>query len=234
MIHYRGKCLYIEEKGKKILAVGDLHLGYEEALNKHGVFVLRTQFKEMLSELERIFEGLGMVDKVVLLGDVKHEFGAILKQERTDLLKLLDYLKEHAREVIIVRGNHDAVLEFIARDRGIKILDFYISDGYCFLHGDKDFEEIHDRKITHWIVGHVHPAITLTEGVKSEKYKCFLEGEYKGRTVIVVPSFLDINEGSDPREGTIPLAWDISFSRFRVKVVGEDLSVLDFGRLKDI
>lgn len=35
-IEYIGKCLLINVDGKKILAVGDLHLGYEESLNLGG------------------------------------------------------------------------------------------------------------------------------------------------------------------------------------------------------
>ncbi|MBX4211955.1 metallophosphoesterase [Candidatus Pacearchaeota archaeon] len=234
MITYLGKCLYIEEKGKKTLAVGDLHLGYEESLNRAGIFVLRTQFKEMIEEFNEVFRKIGKVDSVILLGDVKHHFGSILKQERNDLLALLDYLRDHSKEVIIVKGNHDTVLEFIARERDIQVRPFYIYESYCFMHGDKDFEEIHERKVDYWIVGHVHPAVTLIDGVKSEKYKCFLEGEYKGKKVIIVPSFFDISEGSDPREGTIPLAWDINLLKFKVKVVGDGLEVLDFGRLDRI
>src|SRR3989338_7971849 len=71
MIKYIGKCLLITEKGEKILIIGDLHLGYEEALNKSGVYVTREMYKEMMGEMDEIFqkivssksEGLGVIDK---------------------------------------------------------------------------------------------------------------------------------------------------------------------------
>jgi len=55
-IKYIGKTLLIEFKEKKVLVVGDLHLGYEEILNKSGVFVTRELFNEVIGEFENIFE----------------------------------------------------------------------------------------------------------------------------------------------------------------------------------
>ena len=53
-ISYIGKCLLISEKGKKILIIGDLHLGYEEVLNQGGVFVTRKMFDEMIDYFSRL------------------------------------------------------------------------------------------------------------------------------------------------------------------------------------
>ena len=85
-----GKCLLIENKhngkSKKIVVVGDLHLGFEEALNRTGVFVSREMFNDIIKYLDGIFEVMGRVDEIVLLGDVKHVFGQVLKQEWNDVL----------------------------------------------------------------------------------------------------------------------------------------------------
>ena len=56
MIEFIGKCLFIEEKEEMVLVVGDLHLGYEEILNKSGVFVGRKMFDEMILKFEDIFK----------------------------------------------------------------------------------------------------------------------------------------------------------------------------------
>lgn len=45
-IQYIGKCLLVEVVGKRIVAVGDLHSGYEEALNIQGIGVTRVLFGE--------------------------------------------------------------------------------------------------------------------------------------------------------------------------------------------
>ena len=44
------------EAGGKILVVGDLHLGYEEHLNRMGIFVSRQMFEEMISYFDKVFD----------------------------------------------------------------------------------------------------------------------------------------------------------------------------------
>jgi metallophosphoesterase superfamily enzyme len=51
-----------------------------------------------------------------------------------------------------------------------------------------------------FVFGHLHPAIVLNDEYKSEKYKCFLEGEWKGRRVFVLPSFSSASLGFDLSE----------------------------------
>ena len=126
------------------------------------------------------------------------------------------------------------MLDPVLRDKEVNLVDWYVWKEYCFLHGDRDFEEIYDKKIKYWIIGHAHPAITLREGTKAEKYKCFLVGSYSGKNVIVLPSFFPATEGSDPRDDGMNLAWPFNLGSFEVKVIGENLDVLDFGPLRRI
>ena len=232
-IEYLGKCLFL--KRERILVIGDLHLGYEESLNNSGVFVSRKMFEEVISYLDKVFFRTGRVEKVVLLGDVKHGFGNIIRQEWNDVISLMDYLREKSEEIIIVKGNHDVILEPIVKKRECIILkDFYIYEDFCFLHGDRNFEEINNKKIRYWIMGHGHPAVKIGDGVKVEKYKCYLEGTYEKKKIIIVPSFFEGNLGSDPRENDLGFAWDFNLNRFKVKVVGEGLEILDFGELGKI
>ena len=44
-----GKALWI--KKQKALVIADLHIGYEEELNSHGIFVPRLSFREMRKEM---------------------------------------------------------------------------------------------------------------------------------------------------------------------------------------
>ncbi len=244
-IEYIGKCLLVEVADRRILAVGDLHLGYEEALNIAGVG--RRLFGEMMLDFEEIFSKVGEVDEVVLLGDVKHVFGTILGQEREDFRRLLEFFGEKCGKVVIVQGNHDAIVGFLIREtertfgsRGAQersvldeteVRDFYCVGDVCFLHGDKDFEQIHGEEVKMWVIGHAHPAIVLEEGVKAEKYKCFLEGMWEGKKIVIVPSFSRHSEGSDVRNSDLGLAWDMNRSKFKVHVVDEGLKTLDFGEL---
>ena len=233
-IKYIGKCLLIEGGKERVLVVGDLHLGFEESLNKSGVFISRQMFDEIISDFNAIFGEVGRVDKIILLGDIKHDFGGISGQEWGDVTRLLHYLKPLGDEILVLRGNHDTILEPIMKKIGLKLKDCYFWKEFCFVHGDEDFDKIWGKKIEWLVVGHGHPAIKLREGSKIEKHKCFLVGKFKGKNMIVVPSFIEYYAGSDPREGEIVLAWNVNFNNFDVKIVGENLEVLDFGKLKNI
>jgi uncharacterized protein len=232
MIDFIGKCLFVEEQGKKIVVIGDLHLGFEEALNLAGVFVSRQMFEEVIKYLDRVFEKAGKIDEVVLLGDVKHVFGNIMRQEWKDILGLFDYLNGKCKKIVVIKGNHDKIIEPIARQRDVLVKECHVVGSFCFLHGDKDFVENYDKKIKTWVVGHGHPAVKISDEVKVEKFKAFMVGKYKGRKVILVPSFFDYNVGSDPRENDLGYFWDFKINEFEVFVVRDDgLGVLGFGKL---
>jgi len=235
MIKYIGKTLLVESNNEKVLVIGDLHLGFEESLNRTGVYVSGKMFEESISYLDRVFDRVGRnkeIGKVILLGDVKDAFGGITREEWGDVLKLFDYLEDKCKEIIIIKGNHDAVIEPLAKRRDIKVVDYFIFNEYCFVHGNKDYEEIYNKKIKFWIMGHGHPAVKISDGVKVEKFKCFLVGKFKRRNVIIVPSFFEGNVGSDPRENNLRMAWSFSLKKFEVKVVQEDnLEILEFGEL---
>ncbi|PIN90947.1 hypothetical protein COU60_01235 [Candidatus Pacearchaeota archaeon CG10_big_fil_rev_8_21_14_0_10_34_76] len=244
-IKYIGKTLLIEDSGERVLVIGDLHLGYEEAMRTNGILVPSGIYEEIVREIELVFDYLEKkrkkVDKVVLLGDVRHEFGRILKSEWKEVLDFLDYLKEKIGkkgEIVVVKGNHDTMTVNIVKKKNIEIVDYYIWGGLAFLHGDKDFDVVYDKDIKYWVMGHAHPAVVLQDkkSVKKEKYKCFLVGKFKRKEIIVVPSFFPIVEGSDVtglNGNELGLAWDFKLGSFEVKIVEgeESLETLDFGRL---
>lgn len=234
-IKYIGKSLLIEKKDEVILAVGDLHLGYEESLNRAGIYITRTIFKEIKEDFEKIIKNVGRrINKIILLGDVKHDFGEITKQEREETSKFFEYLKEKCDEIIIVRGNHDKIIEPLIKIKEIRLENYYIFEDICFAHGDKNYLEMSGKKIKVWILGHGHPAVKISDGTKVEKYKCFLVGKYKDKKVIIVPSFFSANEGSDPRENHLGMAWNFDYESFEAKVINENQEVLDFGKMKDL
>jgi|SRR3989339_53328 len=279
-IEFIGKTLLINSDGKRILVIGDLHLGYEEALNESGVYIGRRMFKEYTDYLDRVFDLIGknqlekiklsdndkkqiilsnddklgetngvevnvgnseigltggdnkIVDEIVLLGDVKHVIGSVIGQEWNDVLGFLDYLAGKTGKIVIVKGQHDALLEPILQKRkDVELLEYYISGKYAFVHGDKEIKEIEEKEIEFWVMGNGHSAVKISDGTKIEKYKCFLVGKFKEKEVIICPSFLSANEGTDPREYEIGMAWKFDYLNFKVVVVGEDLIDLDFGGL---
>src|SRR3989344_2775569 len=109
------------------LIIADVHIGYEEALNKQGVLVPRLQFAEMAGNMEKILASIGkQLDIIIVNGDLKHEFGTISEQEWRNTLKFIDLLSKHCDEIILIKGNHDKILGPIARKRNVKIVNSYV------------------------------------------------------------------------------------------------------------
>lgn len=219
-------CTYLPDI--KALIIADLHLGYEESLGKRGVLVPRTQFKTVIKRLEWILKQVP-VKRVILNGDVKHEFGVISKQEWREVLRLLDFFKDKGIEVIVMKGNHDTILGPIAQKREvIEVKEFRHKD-ILIVHGD--YEPAKPAKII--IIGHEHPAISLKEDAKYEKFKCFLKGPYKKNVLIAQPAFFPLTTGTDVlNEPTLsPLLKDLS--KFEAFIVDDEThDVLPFGKLK--
>ena len=215
------------------LVIADIHIGYEEALNKQGILVPRLQFEEMAKRMESIF--LSLEDKkiktIVINGDLKHEFGTISEQEWRNTLKFLDLLAKHCNNIILVKGNHDAILGPIAKKRNVKVVESFGVGKTLIAHGDKAVGNLKNYDTI--IIGHEHPAVSLKEGARVEQFKCFLKGKYKGRNLIVQPSFNSIVEGTDIlRDKILSPFLKQNLDNFDVYVV-ED-KVYEFGKLRGL
>jgi len=247
--------LALYHKIENILIIGDIHIGYEEALNKQGLLIPRFQFKEIILRLEKIFEALKKkVKKIIINGDIKHEFGTISDQEWRHTLRLLDSLAKHCDEIILIKGNHDTILGPIARKRKVKIMEQFIICERSELLGSKrktkkqrkkNFEKniliIHGHKIPKKIpnniktiiIGHEHPAVSLREGPRAELFKCFLKGKWKKSKLIVIPSFNLITEGTDiAKEELLSPFLQQNLNNFEVYIVAD--KIYKFGKLKNI
>ena len=237
------------------LVIADVHIGYEEALNKQGVLVPRLQFEDMLNRMNHIFKALKnkKIERIVVNGDLKHEFGTISEQEWRNTLKFIDLLAKHCNELILIKGNHDSILGPIARKRNVKVVDFFMVNSLTeksntdkisiknrlkikktlIVHGNKiPGKEVVDQADT-ILIGHEHPAVSLKEGPRVEQFKCFLKGKYKGKNLVVQPSFNTMIEGTDLLRGKIISPFlNQSLDNFDVFIV-ED-KVYEFGKLKGL
>ena len=239
-----GKCLFWRERG--LLVVGDLHLGYEDDMLNKGMAVPRVQIEETYNNLSSVFEVVGKVKKVVLLGDVKHYFGFVLEGEWRDVYKVMDLIKKNLLEsgkVVVVKGNHDVILEKMTRFYNfVELVDYYVYDKVLFLHGDKNSFNVvglnfFRKDVELVVVGHFHPAIGFSRGAKKEVYKCFLVGKSKElkKELIVVPSFFPLNTGVNVLKGTEPgfLEGWFDVRKFVVFAIEKGF-VWDFGVLKKL
>jgi putative SbcD/Mre11-related phosphoesterase len=220
----------------KTLVLSDLHMGYEGSLNAQGVMVPRTHFKNLVDRLEHVFATLKVAKKavrtVVITGDLKHEFGKIARQEWRDVMRMVDYLLRRAPRLVLIKGNHDVQLGPIAGRHGIELVPDYRAGDILLIHGDAEPTDL--KAVKTIIMGHEHPAIALRSGGRTERFKCYLVGPYKRKTLIVQPSCNLLTEGTDVlKEQTLSPLLDGGVAKFRAYVIDEqNKEVLDFGPLK--
>ena len=228
------KALFI--KDKKILVIGDLHIGYEQAMLESGVLTPKTQVNELMGELKELIDKTSP-KKIIFLGDIKHMF-SFSKKESFSFNEVLEFLRDkfEDKNIIFIKGNHDTI-DYSFQN---KFKDYHIEEDIAFIHGHKNFLEVQDKKIKTIVMGHVHSSITLadTDTLKKEKYKCFLVGKHKNKQVIVLPSFLGIQTGSSVNyyEDTYRDSFSIipkkDIMKFNIYVVGEE-EVYEFGKIGD-
>jgi putative SbcD/Mre11-related phosphoesterase len=219
---------------KDNLIISDLHLGYEYSLNAEGFMIPRFQYKKIIDRLKEIIDKSD-ARKIIVNGDLKHEFSKISKQEWNEVMDFIDFLKEHFEEIILIKGNHDNFTRFIAEKNDLDVYDSFSVENFLVLHGDKIPENFSRMKEDTVIIGHEHPSIGLRCGERIEKVKCHLKGRINNKKFIIMPSFNFVTEGSDVlQQKTIsPFLKDISLEDFEVCGV-EDFEVLNFGKLKTL
>jgi uncharacterized protein len=236
-----GKSLFFPEYG--ILAIGDLHLGYEYSLRQSGVLIPEHQIKEVVEDLKEIFNELKeknlKLKKIVFIGDIKHSFG-FESEEKNYFREVMDFLRQNLDEknIIFIRGNHDTI-DFSYG----KMKDFYIWKDIAFIHGNEYFKEAFDKKIKTVVLGHIHPSVTLSDkqNIKREKYKCFLIGKFKNKEAIILPSFLNTIEGANVNdyvnsyEDNFSIIPKKTLLDFKVYAIGENPSkVYEFGKVRKL
>src|SRR3989338_2896592 len=188
------------------LIISDVHIGFEEALNKQGMLVPMDHFPQLIKRMEGIFSQVqGIVGnktknnkreineqknnkrngneqenneaenknnntpkklkKIIINGDLKHEFGRISEQEWRHTLKFLDFLGKQCEKVILVKGNHDTIHGPIAEKSNLEVHDYVqMRDGDVLIcHGDKLPPEEPLKKAKLIVIGHEHPSVALRQ-----------------------------------------------------------------------
>jgi len=233
------KTVFFPEQG--ILAIGDLHIGYEHSIRASGIQIPETQLKDTIQNLKEIISEIKnkeyKLKKIIFLGDVKHYFGYEWK-ERFDFNQILDFLRDHVKDkdIVLIKGNHDK-FDF----SGKKMKNYYFNKGLMFLHGHLSYSQIFEERVKTIIMGHLHPSITLSDkqNIKREKYKCFIVGKYEKKEVIILPSFLGVIEGTSindleyQRENFSIIPYK-NIKKFNVFVVNKEKEVLEFGKVEKL
>ncbi len=220
------------------LVVVDLHIGYEEVLLESGIHLPRSQYGRIKLSIVEALERFDP-DSLVLLGDVKHEFGGATRQEWVEVLDLIRSLKSTV-DIQVVRGNHDNYLIPILRREGIPLLDPGLSVGrYYLVHGHKPLEGLPEGA-EFLVMGHEHPAVGLRDelGVK-RKFKCALLGSLDDLSVLVLPAMSPLAPGTDvlatPRRDLLsPILSRLDVGQFEVVVTDEEAGTMRMGTVAQL
>lgn len=224
---------YVEDIGAIILA--DLHIGFEHVLEESGIHVPVSQFPKMERQIIEAVEKF-RPEKVILAGDVKHEFSKAIVEEWVDVLKLVRELKSTVKEVRVVRGNHDNFLLPILKKEGVPLDDPYLLDGgNLILHGHKEAILPEAKRV---FMGHVHPAISI-RGDLGEKVKlrCLLKGRLWNSELYVLPAISPYALGYDLLEGessASPILAKADRGGLNVYAVDEKAGIANLGRLAEL
>jgi uncharacterized protein len=225
--------LYLPEH--KTFIISDIHIGYEESLNRQGILIPRNNYNDLMLRLEKALEHVkkrNVIEKIIINGDLIHEFGKVSKNEKELTNKFIYFLSSYGK-VTLIEGNHDKALKYFI-EKNIEIVDSVVLDKFLITHGDKIPSKDSLKSITAIIIGHEHPSVSITSGARVEKYKCFLKGKYERKDLIVMPSCNLFIEGTDVlREKMLsPLLKNNNILNFEAYVV-ED-KIYDFGKVKNL
>lgn len=224
------------------IVIADLHLGYEGIMAEQGIFVPKVQFKKEIATLRKIIQKQ-RASRIVINGDLKHEFSETSYHEFKEVGELLQFLKQNFRDVFVVKGNHDNFIARVTKKCGIEIYDELQLEEFYFLHGHSVPENFGEIKCDYVILAHEHPALALCDEVGAkEKIDCFLYGDTRdGKKVVVLPAFSPLAYGSDvntiPKEQLLSpvLKEFVDIDSLNVIGISEEVGALEFpelGRLR--
>lgn len=93
------------------LVLADLHIGKEEELRETG-FNLPSQAAHMGEAVAALVEEL-RPERLVILGDLKHQFPRSTGLEKREVPRFFDRLQDHIQEAHLVPGNHDGNIDYL-------------------------------------------------------------------------------------------------------------------------
>lgn len=165
---------------ERLLAVGDLHVGYESAHRHAGALIPRTEASELVRTLEALCRR-HRPETVVVNGDLKHTYRAASHEEREEVGLVCRAILPHAR-LVVVEGNHDhGIAPLLPHDA--RLVRTFQQGGVFFTHGHLEDPIPRDARVA--VFSHEHPALTLTDAVGAP---------------VRIPVFLSL-----PREGLVIL-----------------------------
>ena len=218
------QCIWIPDDATVVMA--DLHIGYESALEADGIYIPRIQTDTIQESLAKIIDHFSP-DRLIIAGDLKHEFSRNLTQELRDIRKVLEQLVKQV-DVVLVKGNHDNYVENIVSRLDVPVVERYVQNNITIVHGHAPCS---NRPL---IMGHEHPSIKIVDKVGAYlKLPCFMHLKDEG--VIVLPAFSPLASGTDltgapPSDYLSPILRDMNVLRADI-YASSDIGLIPLGNL---
>ncbi len=146
---------------KKTLVIADPHLGWEMALQEKGIHV-PSQTPKILKKLIDLIVEFNP-DALLIDGDVKYTVTKSELGEWHDVPDFFSEIRNHVREVGVVRGNHDANLEpMLPEDVKMYSASGIVENDVGLFHGHKwpSPTLLGCRTL---IMGHLHPVVVFRD-----------------------------------------------------------------------
>jgi hypothetical protein len=188
-----------------VLVIADLHLGREFELQEKGLF-LPSQALAMADRVASLLEATG-ANRLVILGDLKHRLSRASGLERRDLPLFFQRILPTVREVHLVKGNHDAGIEYhippsvkLHGPGGLVLGGVGMAHGHTWPSAEAMAAEV-------LVMGHNHPVVAFVDPMGSRtvqrcwarmKFSSTGAGRYKRlpREAIVMPAFNEFSGGT--------------------------------------
>lgn len=239
--------LLLDDIDTKTLVITDLHLGLEYDIYKKGISI-PSRIDKQKERILNLIENFN-AERIVLLGDVKHNIPQISKNEKRNLPGFFETISRNV-ELKVVKGNHDGNIErFLNKEQVVSTKGFKI-DKYYLTHG-QTWPTAEITSCKGLIMGHLHPAIRFKDNlgyssilpcwVKSKVNKTKLNEAYDVDNVnieftTIVPAFNKFINGR-PLNNTEEKKLGPIVSNDLIHLDSSEIKLLDgtyLGKLKDL
>lgn len=145
-----------------ILFIADAHLGKLSHFRKEGIAISNIGEEKNIEKLTLLINKF-TPKKLIFLGDLFHS----VYNTSWELFKQFR-LSFNTIEFVLVKGNHDILIDNYYNEINIKVVDDLIIDNLHFSHEAIDTDLIN-------VYGHIHPGVRLKgKGKNYESVSCFL------------------------------------------------------------
>jgi len=226
------------------LVVTDLHIGLEEEIHRHGVYVT-SQTMRMAGRLVGLLEKHGP-KRLVILGDAKHFIPGTSALERRDVPRFFASVAAAVPEIHIAAGNHDAQLRSVLPTAvRLRPASGFTAEGFGFLHGHA-WPSKAVMAAQALVAGHNHPAYVAVDRLGHRTVApAWLRLPLRrhiprfskvGKEIVVVPSFNTLCGGTPVNDRGQKLLGPLGSPR-AARVDEAQIHLLDgtfLGRLGDL